>query len=204
MPCTILVQLPEPIDHKAKGAKPAVNFLEHIGRPVNIAELTKERLRRAAKKIITDSPQFEGDLGFRVFKLDTSNIRAWEPNRDDLEQTLLDHSEHIVAGRSEQDILYELLLKLGLDLTVPIEQKAIAGKTVHSIGAGALLVCLSETIDRDAIEPLAQGIVDWYKELKPAVDTRVVFRDSAFADDVAKTNLAAILQQHGLDDVRSL
>ncbi|MHC1699238.1 MAG: site-specific DNA-methyltransferase [Geobacteraceae bacterium] len=200
----ILVQLPEPIDPKAKGAKPAVNFLEHIGRPVNIAELTKERLRRVANKIKTDSPQFEGDLGFRVFKLDTSNIRAWEPNRDNLEQTLLDHAEHIVAGRSELDILFELLLKLGLDLTVPIEQKSIAGKSVHSIGAGALLVCLSETIDRDSIEPLAQGIVGWHRELKPAVDTRVVFRDSAFADDVAKTNLTAILQQHGLEDVRSL
>lgn len=54
------------------------------------------------------------------------------------------------------------------------------------------------------MEPLDQGIIDWNKELKPAVDTRIVLRDSAFVDDVAKTNLAAILQQHGLDDVRSL
>lgn len=200
----ILVQLPEPLDPENKDQKTAAYFCSQIGKPLTIAELTKERLRRAAKKIKDENPLFAGDLGFRVFKLDTSNIRAWQPNRDDLEQTLLDHAEHIVAGRSEQDILYELLLKLGLDLTVPIEQRAITGKTVHSIGAGALLVCLSETIDRDAIEPLAQGIVGWHEELKPAVDTRVVFRDSAFADDVAKTNLAAILQQHGLDDVRSL
>jgi adenine-specific DNA-methyltransferase len=185
----ILVQLPEPtgrIDFKT------------------ISDITKERLRRAAKKIKDENPLFPGDLGFRVFKLDTSNIRAWAPDRDNLEQTLLDHAEHVVAGRSEQDILYELLLKLGLDLTVPIEQKTIAGKTVHSIGGGALLVCLSDSIDRDSVEPLAQGIIGWHKELKPAVDTRIVFRDSAFADDVAKTNLAAILQQHGLDDVRSL
>ncbi len=200
----ILVQLPESINPKAKGAKPAVNFLEKIRKPINIAEITKERLRRVAKKIKEDNPEYIGDLGFRVFKLDTSNIRAWEPNRDKLEQTLLDHAEHIVAGRSEQDILFELLLKLGLDLTVPVEQKTIAGKTVHSIGAGALLVCLSDSINCDSVEPLAQGIIDWHKELKPAVDTRIVFRDSAFADDVAKTNLAAILQQHGLNDVRSL
>lgn len=200
----IIVQLPEPLDPENKEQKTAADYCDKLGKPRTIAELTKERLRRAAKKIKDENPLFAGDLGFRVFKLDSSNIRAWQPNRDDLEQTLLDHSEHIVAGRSEQDILYELLLKLGLDLTVPIEQKAIAGKTIHSIGAGALLVCLSETIDRDTIEPLAQGVIDWHKELKPAVDTRVVFRDSAFADDVAKTNLAAILQQHGLDDVRSL
>lgn len=200
----VLVQLPEPLSKDNKEDQSAIYFCDQLGKPHTIAELTKERLRRAAKKIKDENPLFAGDLGFRVFKLDSSNIRAWEPNRDDLEQTLLDHAEHIVAGRSEQDILYELLLKLGLDLTVPIEQKAIAGRTVHSIGAGALLVCLSETIDRDSIEPLAQGIVGWHKELKPAVDTRVVFRDSAFADDVAKTNLAAILQQHGLDDVRSL
>ncbi|WP_108103994.1 site-specific DNA-methyltransferase [Geobacter sp. DSM 2909] len=200
----ICVQLPEPLNPENKDQKVASDFCDSIGKPRNIAEITKERLRRAGKIIKEEYTEYKGDVGFRVFKLDASNIRAWEPNRDNLEQTLLDHAEHIVAGRTEQDILYELLLKLGLDLTVPIEQKSIAGKTVHSIGAGALLVCLSDSIDRDAIESLAQGIVGWHKELKPAVDTRVVFRDSAFTDDVAKTNLAAILQQHGLEDVRSL
>lgn len=200
----ILVQLPEQLDPENKEQKTAADYCDKLGKPRTIAELTKERLRRAGKKINAENPLFAGNLGFRVFKLDSSNIRAWQPNRDDLEQSLLDHAEHIVAGRSEQDILYELLLKLGLDLTVPIEQKTIAGKSVNSIGAGALLVCLSETVDRDSIEPLALGIVGWHKELKPAVDTRVVFRDSAFTDDVAKTNLAAILQQHGLEDVRSL
>lgn len=200
----LCVQLPEPLDPSDKGQKASANICDALGLKRNIAELTKERLRRAGKKIKEDNPLFVGDLGFRVFKLDTSNIRAWQPNRDDLEQTLLDHAEHIVAGRSEQDILYELLLKLGLDLTVPIEQKAIADKTVYSIGAGALLVCLAESIGRDAVEPLAQGIIGWHNDLKPAVDTRLVFRDSAFADDVTKTNLTAILQQHGLDDVRSL
>ena len=200
----ILVQLPEPLDPANKDQKTAADFCDQLGKPRTIAELTKERLRRAGKKIKDENLLFAGDLGFRVFKLDTSNIRAWQPNRDDLEQTLLDHAEHIVAGRSEQDILYELLLKLGLDLTVPIEQKTIADKTVYSVGAGALLVCLAESINRDAVEPLAQGIIGWHAELKPAVDTRLVFRDSAFADDVTKTNLTAILQQHGLDDVRSL
>lgn len=145
-----------------------------------------------------------GDLGFRVFKLDSSNIRAWEPDRDNLERTLLDQMEHLKEGRTEQDILYELLLKLGLDLCVPIEAKTIAGKAVHSIGGGVLLACLATQIAREEVEPLAQGIVAWNKALAPAGDTTCVFRDSAFADDVAKTNLAAILNQHGLTNVRSL
>jgi len=65
-------------------------------------------------------------------------------------------------------------------------------------------VCLSPKIAAAEVEPLALGIVAWHKELKPAGETTVVFRDSAFADDIAKTNLAAILQQHGLETVRSL
>lgn len=185
----IAVQLPEPTDLKEYPT---------------IADITKERLRRAAKKIKDENPLFSGDLGFRVFKLDSSNIRAWEPDRDHLAQSLLDATDHLKADRSEQDILFELLLKLGLDLTIPIEQKTIAGKTVHSIGADVLLVCLAPQIAAVEVEPLALGLVDWHKEHAPVGDSQLVFRDSAFADDVAKTNLTAILQQHGLDNVRSL
>jgi len=169
-----------------------------------IGELTKERLRRAAKKIQEENPMFAGDLGFRVFKLASSNIRAWEPDRENLAATLEEHAEHLKTNRTEADILFELLLKLGLDLAVPIEQKTISGKTVQSIGAGTLLVCLAEHIAVAEVEPLALGIVDWYKALAPTGESTVVFRDSAFADDVAKTNLTAILQQHGLENIRSL
>ena len=190
----ILVQLPEP------------TVLE--GYP-NIAELTKERLRRAGKKIREENPLFAGDLGFRVFKLASSNIRAWEPDRDKLAETLEASIEHLKTDRTEQDILFELLLKLGLDLCVPIEKKNVEGAKkqaheIHSIGGGSLLVCLSPTIPQADVEPLALGLVSWHKALKPAGETTVVFRDSAFADDVAKTNLTAILQQHGLETVRSL
>jgi adenine-specific DNA-methyltransferase len=192
----ILVQLPERTERK--------DFR-------TIAEITKERIRRVVKKLNElDSGQLDlnqserQDLGFRVFKLASSNIKAWDPNRDDLPRTLHDSIEHLKTDRTEQDILFELLLKLGLDLTIPIEQKSIAGKTVHNIGAGTLLVCLAEQIAAAKVEPLALGIAAWHKELAPAGETTVVFRDSAFADDVAKTNLTAILQQHGLENVRSL
>jgi adenine-specific DNA-methyltransferase len=87
---------------------------------------------------------------------------------------------------------------------VPIETKTIGKHEVHSIGAGCLLVCLSTSLPQADVEPLALGLVAWHQALKPAGETTVVFRDSAFDDDVAKTNLTAILQQHGLENVRSL
>jgi len=199
-----LVQLPEPLRKTDKSQKAAAAVCEELGLTANIAELTKERLRRAGTKVKAESPLVQGDVGFRVFKLASSNIRAWEPDAVNLENSLLKNAEHLVQGRKEQDVLYELLLKLGLDLCVPIETKTIAGKTVHSIGGGALIACLADGLTKDVIEPLASGIVAWRAVLAPAVDTRVVFKDSGFADDIAKTNMAAILNQNGISDVRSL
>lgn len=199
-----LVQLPERLAPEDKDQRIAAEFCNRLGKPRNIAELAKERLRRAATKIKDDHPMFAGDLGFRVFKLDSSNIRAWEPDRDDLERTLADHMEHLKPGRSEADVLYELLLKLGLDLCVPIEARTLASKEVHAVGGGVLMACLAEGISRDDVEALAQGIVEWHEALAPAGDVTCVFRDSAFADDVAKTNMAAILEQHGIANIKSL
>ncbi len=133
----ILVQLPEPLDPENKVQKAAAAFCDKLGVPKNIAELTKERLRRAGAKLKGEKPLLNGDMGFRVLKLDTSNIHAWNTIPENLERSLLDHQEHILLGRSEADILTELLLKLGLDLCVPTEQQQIAGKTVHSIGGCA-------------------------------------------------------------------
>ena len=200
----ILVQFPEPFHPENSSQKTAADFCDKLGKPRNIAELTKERLRRAAKKIKDENPAFAGDLGFRAFKLDSSNIRAWEPAPDDLEGALIESVDHIEPGRSAQDVLYELLLKLGLDLCAPVETRTIAGKSVHGVGGGALIACLDEAIGREDAGPLALGIADWRQELAPAAETIVVFRDSAFADDVAKTNLAAILERRGLGNVRSL
>lgn len=199
----IAVQLPEPTrQQKDDGTwEEAVAWKQGFS---TIAEITKERLRRAGSKVKADNPLFQGDIGFRVYKLASSNIRAWEPVAADLENTLLAHAEHLVPGRTEADVLTELLLKLGLDLCVPIEQKQIAGKAVHSIGAGALIACLSDGITRDVAEELGTGITAWRKAMNPAVDTRVVFKDSGFADNDAKLNMAAILTQAGITDMRSL
>ena len=115
-----MVQLPELCPPKSAASKDGLE---------TIADIDKQRIRSVRKQILEQHETEQddllalgtknveaGDLGFRVFKLDTSNIRAWEPDRDDLEGTLLDSIDHIKSGRSEQDILYELLLKLGLDL----------------------------------------------------------------------------------------
>jgi adenine-specific DNA-methyltransferase len=200
----ILVQLPEPLDPHNSDQKIAANFCDKLGKPRTIAELTKERLRRAGGCIKADNPLFTGDTGFRVFKLDRSNIRAWNPSPDDLEADLLAHQDHLVEGRSEADILYELLLKLGLDLCAPIERCTIAGKDVYAVGGGVLMACLAPTISRTDVEMLAQGILAWHRELKPGAEATCVFRDSAFVDDVAKTNLAVMLEQSGIQNMRSL
>lgn len=204
----ILVQLPEPLDLDDKEQKIAAKFCDKLRKPRNISELTKERLRRAARKIKDENPMFSGDLGFRVFKLDSTNIREWDIAPTDLDAALLEHTEHVKADRTEADLLYELLLKLGLDLCVPLEDRTVpAGKRQHrvtSIGGGVLMACLSESITRDDVETLGLAIAEWHRELAPAGDTTCVFRDSAFEDDVAKTNMAAILTQHGFTRVRSL
>lgn len=186
----ILVQLPEPIEGNSTYA--------------TIFQVTKARLRAASEKIGAELTAPSGDRGFRVFRLDSSNIRPWNTRTDDLTGDLLAHQDHLLEGRTELDVLYELLLKLGLDLCVPIELRTISGKDVYAVGGGVLMACLAEKLSRDEVEPLANGIVGWNKELAPVGETTCVFRDSAFIDDVAKTNLAAILEQQGIQNVRSL
>ncbi len=189
----IMVQLPELLQEDTEAYKAGYR---------NISDLAKERLRRSGELEAGEHSDF--DNGFKVFKLSASNIQTWNPDRTDLEESLLSHEEHLVEGRSEQDVLYELLLKRGVDLAVPIESREVAGKNIYSIGYGVLFACLDESITKDQVEDIAQAIIAWYGELAPSSDTHVFFRDSAFRDDVSKTNMAAILEQNGITHVRSL
>jgi adenine-specific DNA-methyltransferase len=202
----VLVQLPEPIGAGSAEEGAATRLLNDIGRPANIAELAKERIQRAATRIATEHPEMKerGDLGFRVFSLAESNIRPWSGETGDLPGALLDAVEHVRSDRSEEDLLFELVLKLGLDLCVPVERRVIAGAEVRSVGGGTLMACLAESLPATTADAVAQGLIAWHGELAPAGDTVCVFRDSAFPDDVVKTNVAAILAQHGITDVRSL
>ncbi len=186
----IMVQLPEKCDEKSEAYKAGYK---------TIAEISKERIRRAAAKIKEDHPEYNGDLGFKVFKLDSTNIKPWEMNFDMTEQDLLDQISNIKPDRREEDVLYEVLLKYGLDLTLPITEHTIAGQKVFDIGMGALIICLSDAISLEVVE----GIAKLKDELEPEI-MRVVFQDSGFKDDVVKTNAVQILKQAGISDVRSL
>ena len=190
----IMVQLPEPCDEKSEAYK--------AGYPT-IAEIGKERIRRAGDKIKSENADKDGidnlDIGFKVFKLSSSNIKPWDADFDTLENALLSSVDNIKDDRSQDDVLYEILLKYGVDLTVPIEERQLGGKTVYSIGFGALVICLDDAITLDVVEAIG-GLK---AELEPEV-MRVVFKDSGFKDDVVKTNAIQILKKYGIDDVKSL
>lgn len=186
----IMVQLPELTPEGSEGKKLGYN---------NIADISKDRIRLATKKIKEENPLFSGDLGFKVFKLDTSNIKTWEAGFDTLKDDLIAAADYIKQDRSSDDIVFELLLKYGLDLTVPIETRMIAGKKVYSIGLGALVVCLDNEVPMETVN----GIGALKEELKPEI-MRVVFKDSGFKDDVVKTNALQTLKRFGIEDIKSL
>lgn len=189
----ICVQLPERTGAKSEARARGFS---------NLAEICGKRLEIAAAGL--SSPEVDlfkskCDVGFRVFKLDESNTIPWRGVLDFEGQV-----DNFLLDRTEEDFLYEILLKLGLDLCVPIEQKIIADKMVYSVGGGVLMACLESPITPQNAEPLALGITQWRQDQQTAGDTTCIFRDSAFTNDVAKTNLAAILEQHGIAKVRSL
>ncbi|ELJ8412963.1 site-specific DNA-methyltransferase [Escherichia coli] len=185
----IAVQLPEKIDDE---------------KYYTISELTKERLRRAGKKVREDNPEWKGDVGFRVFKLDTSNIRPWEATAETLSEQLDAYVSPILEGRSEEDLLTELMLKRGIDLSVNVEVRQFDGLTVSCVDGGKLFTCFTRQIPASSVEALTKGIIDWHKSLKAGKDTVCYFLDDAFENNVAKTNLCAILEQHGLTNLHSL
>jgi adenine-specific DNA-methyltransferase len=202
----ILVQLPEPTDEKSEAFKAGYK---------NICEIGKERIRRAGEKIIDngklkiDNKELKIDnldIGFKVFKLDSSNIKEWDSDYENLEQNLLDSVDNIKEDRSSQDLLYEILLKYGIDLTVPIEELKIDDKIVYNIGYGALIVCLDDEITINIVEKIAQLIKEQvvYDEQKKKRHSRVVFKDGSFKDSVVKTNAIQVLKQADIDEVVSV
>ena len=194
----IMVQLPEPCAEGTEAAKAGYK---------NICEIGKERIRRAGEKIKTEvedqnaqlkigeEPKKVPDIGFKDFKLDTSNLKKWQPDADDLEQSLFDSISNYVPERSELDVVYEIMLKMGLDLTWPLETRTYGGKNVYAIGMGALMICLDDHITPE----VAEGMVALHKELDPET-WKVVFKDNGFADDSAKVNIKEILKCAGLDE----
>lgn len=186
----ISVQLPEPCDDKSEAYKAGYK---------TIAEISKERIRRAAKKIAEENPEYKGDLGFKVFKLDSSNIKSWDADFTNVEQSLLDAVDNIKSDRTSEDLLYEILLKYGLDLTLPIETRDVGSKRAYILGYGALIICLDDDVTLDTVSAIAALKEEFKSDI-----TRVVFKDGGFANDVVKTNAIQTLKQHGIDDVKSV
>lgn len=203
----IMIQLPELLDEKSEAYKSGYK---------NICEIGKERIRRAGDKIVEDkvngiaresalgqNKDKEGiedlDIGFKVFKLATSNIKPWSPDYENLEMTLEDAIDNFVPGRTEEDVVYEIMIKYGIDLTYPIENREINGKKVYSIGFGALIICLDNEITLDVV----QGMVDLKNELNPEI-ARFVFKDNGFKTDSVKTNAIEILKRNDIKDIMSI
>jgi len=188
----IMVQLPEPTDEKSEAYKAGYK---------NICEIGKERIRRAGEKL-KEEKGLEAqnlDIGFKVLKLDNSNIRKWQPDYENLERSLADYIDNYVAGRTELDVVYEIMLKLGLDLTYSVDEHTIADKKVYSIGYGMLLICLDQAITTE----VAHGVLELVKKLAPET-TRVVFKDNGFKTDSNKTNIKEILKCGGIAEFITL
>ena len=189
----ILVQIPELCDEKSEAYKAGYK---------NICEIGKERIRRAGKKILEehiqvtmDEDKSPLDVGFRVFKLDTSNLKTWDatPIEDEqldlLYQRMNSMIHRVKPERTDLDMIYEIMLKLGVPLTYSVTSFSVNNKTVYGVGDDCLLlVCLAEDVQPEDIEQMA--------EYAPA---KIIISRDSFADDTAMANAYYILRDHGIE-----
>ena len=173
-----MVQIPEQTDESSKAFKAGYE---------NICEIGKERIRRASDKIVSETGNNDLDIGFKVFKLDSSNLEKWEPDFNNVQQSLI--VDEIKKDRSNDDLVYEIMLKYGIDLTYPIERH----NNIYSIGFGALVICLDDNITKD----ITNQILNFTNS---SSTSRVVFKDSGFASDADKTNIKEILKTNKIDE----
>lgn len=172
----IMIQLPEPCDEKSEAYKAGYS---------NICEIGKERIRRAAKKIAEEHPDAKFDGGFRVLKLDDTNMKDVYYAPADYEQNVLDLLEsNIKEDRTDLDLLFGCLLEWGLPLSLPYQSEDIEGCTVHNYNDGDLIACFDENIPDSVIKIIAKR--------QPL---RAVFRDSSFAGSPAKINVTQIFKE---------
>ena len=195
-----MVQLPELTYEIKDGQKKALKESKAAFEAgyENICEIGKERIRRAGKKIAEENATVAPnlDIGFKVFKLDTSNLIPWNPNPEDLEKSLLAAVDNAVEGRTVDDILYEVLLKCNLPLTLPIEKEPFGENTINVIGEGALMICLDKKIPATVAEEMIRLRDEKYK---PVVPMQVVFIDNGFTDK-DKANAIVTLKQAGVEE----
>ncbi|MBR0037410.1 MAG: hypothetical protein IJP70_07195 [Bacteroidales bacterium] len=181
----IMVQLPEATDEKSEAYKAGYK---------NICEIGKERIRRAGKKIKEESPLTTQDLdtGFRVLKLDSSNM-------EDVYYTPAEFGEgnlfanNIKPDRTEEDLLFQTMIELGIELSAKIEQTEIAGKTVWNVADGYLLACFDENVNESTITAIAKQQPYYF-----------VMRDSSLANDNVADNFEQIFEHYSKDTIRRI
>ncbi|MFB8119013.1 site-specific DNA-methyltransferase [Streptomyces sp. NPDC055962] len=184
----MLVQLDEPVDKSGYET---------------IADITRERLRRAGQQIAAKQTLDAADIdtGFRSYRLASSNVRAWDGTPDQLD--LLGAVDNLVAGRTTDDLLVEMMLRLGVDLTTPLETREVASSTLYNL-AGTLFAYFGTDITVERANEVAKVLVAWRDEAPGDADTTVVLRDTGFVDSAAKLNFAAAVEQAGFTTVRSI
>ena len=188
----IMVQLPEVCDEKSEAYKAGYK---------NICEIGKERIRRAGKKILEENNQMtledkeQLDIGFKVFKLDSSNLKTWDntpvtaEQMDLLYERMNNMIHRVKSDRSDLDMVCEIMLKLGVPLTYSITAVEINGKTAYSIGEDSLLlICLALDVQPEDVEQMA--------EYAPA---KLIISRESFVDDTAMANTHYILKDHGME-----
>ena len=200
----ILVQIPESIDKvlltakdKAKKtAQNAIKFLDSIGKPHTICEIGKERIRRAGKKIKEDSPLTTQDLdtGFRVLKLDSSNMEDIYYTPKDISQAnLFSLVDNVKSDRTAEDLLFQVMLELGATLDSKIATEVVAGKTIYNVAEGYLVACFDKDVTDEVVTTIAK--------MHPLY---AVLRDTSMATDSTATNFEQIFKTYSPDTVTKI
>ena len=181
----IMVQLPEETDEKSEAYKAGYK---------TICEIGKERIRRAAKKIAEENPDSKFDGGFRVLKCDTSNMKDIYYSPSDFDMNLLDMmADNIKEDRTPEDLLFQVMLDLGVTLSSKIEETTIAGKKVFDVADGFLIACFDKDVNDETIKAIAQKQPYYF-----------VMRDSSLANDSVATNFEQIFATYSPDTVRKV
>lgn len=200
----ILVQIPENIDKVLETAKDkakktaqnAIKFLDSIGKPHTICEIGKERIRRAGKKIKEESPLTTQDLdtGFRVLKLDSTNMEDIYYSPKDISQaTLFSQVNNVKPDRTGEDLLFQVMLELGATLDSKIETTTVAGKTIYNVAENYLAACFDPDVSDDVVKAIAQ--------MQPMY---AVLRDTSMKSDATATNFEQIFKTYSPDTVTKI
>jgi len=182
----ICVQLPETCKEGTEAQKAGYT---------TIADIAKERIRRAGKKIAEENPKKKLDLGFKVFKCNESNFKVWNTqieNVEQLEQQMMDFIDNVQDESTTENILYELILKSGQELNVPLEEKQADGQSYFRVGNGTLVICLADKLTNPLLEAMLAD--------KPQ---KIITLDRAFADnDKLKTNILLQAEGAGVEEFK--